>query len=107
MSTRAAILPQVSRAWAYFVLTKPDVTFFVVITSLIGSFKVFNEIFVLYGGGPGPVRAGLTMVFYIYEKAWTDYRAGLASAAAYLLFLMVLGVTLVQLLYSKRRVYYD
>jgi multiple sugar transport system permease protein len=82
-------------------------TFFVTITSLIGSFKVFNEIFVLYGGQPGPVRAGLTMVFYIYEKAWTDYRAGFASAAAYLLFLMVLGVTLVQLWYSKRRVYYD
>lgn len=82
-------------------------TFFVSITSLIGAFKVFTEIFVLYGGKPGPMRAGVTMVFYVYEKAWGDYRMGYASAAAYLLFFMVLAVTVFQLWYAKKRVHYD
>ena len=36
MSSRAGVLPQISRAWAYFVLTKPDVTFLVVITTVAG-----------------------------------------------------------------------
>jgi multiple sugar transport system permease protein len=82
-------------------------TFFITITTLIGAFKVFTEIFVLYGGQPGPQRAGITIVFYIYEKAWSDHRFGYASAAAYVLFFMVLAVTLFQLWYAKKRVYYD
>lgn len=82
-------------------------TFFVSITSLIGAFKVFTEIFVLYGGKPGPVQAGVTIVFYIYEKAWSDYRAGYASAAAYMLFFLVLAVTMFQLWYAKKRVHYS
>lgn len=82
-------------------------TFFVSITSIIGAFKVFTEIFVLYGGKPGPLRVATTIVFYIYEKAWGDYRMGYASAAAYVLFFMVLAVTMFQLWYAKTRVHYS
>lgn len=82
-------------------------TFFVSITSMIGAFKVFTELFVLYGGKPGPMRVGSTIVFYIYEKAWGDYRMGYASAAAYVLFFMVLVVTFFQLWYAKKRVHYS
>ncbi len=82
-------------------------TFFVSITSMIGAFKVFTEIFVLYGGQPGPMGAGMTMVFYIYEKAWGDYRMGYASAAAYILFFIVLAFTVFQLWYARRRVHYS
>jgi multiple sugar transport system permease protein len=82
-------------------------TFFVTVTSVIGAFKVFSEIFVLYGGTPGPLREGITIVFYIYEKAWSEYRMGYASAAAYVLFFMVLAVTFFQLWYARRRVHYD
>lgn len=82
-------------------------TFFVSITSIIGAFKVFTEIFVLYGGKPGPLRAGTTIVFYIYEKAWGDFRMGYAAAAAHVLFVMVLAVTLLQFWYARRRVHYS
>lgn len=82
-------------------------TFFVSITAMIGAFKVFTELFVLYGGKPGPMRVGSTIVFYIYEKAWGDYRMGYASAAAYILFFMVLAVTFFQLWYAKKRVHYS
>lgn len=82
-------------------------TFFVSITAIIASFKVFSEIFVLYGGKPGPQRVATTIVFYVYEKAWDDYKMGLASAASYALFFLVLLVTVLQLWYARRRVHYD
>jgi len=82
-------------------------TFFVSITSIIGAFKVFTEIFVLYGGKPGPMRVATTIVFYVYEKAWDEWKMGLASAASWALFFMVLVVTLVQLWYARKRVHYD
>jgi len=82
-------------------------TFFVSITSIIGAFKVFTEIFVLYGGRPGPMNAGMTIVFYIYESAWVDKRMGYASAAAYVLFFMVLAVTVFQFWYARKRVHYS
>lgn len=82
-------------------------TFFVSITAIIGAFKVFTEIFVLYGGKPGPLRVATTIVFYIYEKAWDDHRMGYASAAAYVLFFLVLAVTMFQLWFAKKKVHYD
>lgn len=82
-------------------------TFFVTITSLIGAFKVFTELFVLYGGQAGPMDTGITIVFYLYKKAWDQYMFGYASAAAYILFFMVMAVTMFQLWYAKKRVHYD
>lgn len=81
-------------------------TFFVCITAIIGAFKVFTEIFVLYGGQPGPLRVGTTIVFYIYEKAWNDHRMGYAAAAAYGFFSLVLAITLAQFRLARRRVHF-
>lgn len=82
-------------------------TFFISITAIINSFKVFTELFVMYGGKPGPLREGITIVFYIYEKAWDDRLMGYASAAAYVLFFMVLLVTVFQFWYARKRVHYS
>lgn len=82
-------------------------TFFITITTIINAFKVFTEIFVMYGGKPGPLREGITIVFYIYEKAWDDKLMGYASAAAYILFFMVLAVTIFQFWYARKRVHYS
>jgi multiple sugar transport system permease protein len=82
-------------------------TFFVSITSIIGAFKVFTEIFVLYGGQAGPLNAGMTIVYFVYDAAWGDRRMGYASAGAYALFFLVLAVTMIQLWYAKKRVHYS
>lgn len=82
-------------------------TFFVSITSIIGAFKVFSEVYVLYGGSPGPLREGITLVFYVYEKAWGEYKMGYASAGALLLFLLVMAISGLQFWYARRRVHYD
>jgi len=83
-------------------------TFFILIVSMINAFKVFSEIFVLYSGMPGPYNnSGLTVVYYIYDKFYSQKRMGQASAAAYVLFGVILLFTFVQLKAGKKRVHYD
>lgn len=82
-------------------------TFFIMIISIIGAFKVFTEVFVLYNGGPGMLNSGMTMVFYVYQKAFTDWKMGYASAGAYVLFFIIFAFTLIQMRLSKNRVHYD
>lgn len=77
-------------------------TFFVSILAIIHAFKVFTEVYVLFGGSAGPLRSALTMVFFVYEKAFGNWRMGYASAAAYVLFFLIMGFTLAQLAYGRR-----
>lgn len=81
-------------------------TFFISIISIIGSFKLFTEIYVLYIGSPGPINSGMTIVYYVYRMAFERYRMGYASAAAYILFGIIFIFTLIQMAASKRRVHY-
>jgi len=72
-------------------------TFFLLIVSVIGSFKVFQEVFILYDGLPGPYgNSGMTMVYYVFDLFYRQQRMGIASAAAYLLFLVILVFTFIQ-----------
>lgn len=82
-------------------------TFFILVISIIGAFKVFTEVFVLYHGSPGLLNSGMTMVFYVYQKAFSDWRMGYASAGAYILFFIIFAFTLVQMQLSKKKVHYD
>jgi len=81
-------------------------TFFVSIISIIGAFKLFTEIFVLYVGRPGPLESGMTMVFYVYRMAFERWQMGYASAGAYVLFGIIFIFTLIQLRAAKNRVHY-
>ena len=75
-------------------------TLFLLVMGIIGSFQVFTQIFVMTSGGP--VDRTTTMVFFIYESAFKFYEMGYASTLAFLLFLMLLGFTALQLrLYRK------
>ncbi len=65
-------------------------TLFLVVISVIGSFQVFTQIFVMTNGGPpGPGGATTTMIFYIYRAAFVFFEMGYASALAYTLFAML------------------
>lgn len=80
-------------------------TFFVTIMAIIGSFQVFDQAFVMTNGGPG--KASYTMVFHIYDNAFVDFRFGESSAAAMILFVVILIFTLVQFKLQKRWVHYE
>jgi ABC-type sugar transport systems, permease components len=74
-------------------------TFFVLVTSIIGAFQVFDLTTVLTQGGPG--NATNTLVMYIYQSGFKNFRMGYASALAMMLFLIVLALTLIQNRSSK------
>lgn len=77
-------------------------TFFLVITSLIGSFQVFTQIYIMTNGGP--LGRTSTIGFYLYEKAFRQFQMGYASAMAYALFGMIFVFTLIQLRYMRQEV---
>lgn len=80
-------------------------TFFVVVMSVINSFQVFEQTYVMTKGGPA--FATTTAVMYIYSKAFKFQQVGYASALSWALFVLILAVTLVQLGVQKRWVYYE
>ena len=81
---------------------------YVIITSFIGGFKEYSSIVGIFGEQMGPVGADLklnTMVGYIYE-ALPQMNYGIASAAALILFAIILVVTMINLWVSKKRVHF-
>ncbi len=78
-------------------------TFFVFVMSVISSFQVFDLVQLMTRGGPG--RATSTLVHYIYQNGFKFFYTGYASALAYLLFALVLAITLVNMLFQKKVVY--
>jgi multiple sugar transport system permease protein len=78
-------------------------TFFVLVISIIGSFQVFDLAFVLTSGGPANVTT--TVVMYVYAQAFQLFDMGYAAAVAWLLFGIVLAVTLVQWRLQRRWVH--
>lgn len=69
-------------------------TFFVVTIGLIGSFQVFDQVFVITNGGPA--NTTLTIAYLVYSSAFTDARMGLASATAVILFVIIFVFTILQ-----------
>ena len=68
------------------------VTFYVLITSLIGGFQVFVEVQVMTPNG-GPNYSSATVVFYLYEKAFTNGQLGYGSAVAVILATIIFIIT--------------
>jgi multiple sugar transport system permease protein len=79
--------------------------FFSLITGIIGALQVFTQAVVMTGGGPD--RATLFMVVYLYSQAFQSLQMGYASALAWILFTIILVITVIQLQASKRWVYYE
>ncbi len=72
-------------------------TFFVTIMLTINCFKVYDIVYMLAGGSNGVVnKSAMVLVYYIYEEAFRNWKLGQASAAALVLFAIVLVVTLIQ-----------
>lgn len=104
----AAQIDGASKWRQFFDITLPllsPTTFFVTIMSIIASFQVFDMIYIMTAGGPG--TASTTMVFHIYELAFVKFRFGLSSAAAVVLFALIMAVTLFQFWGQRRWVHYE
>lgn len=81
----------------FFLITMPLLTptlFFVVIMTTITSFQVFDLVFLMTEGGPE--NSTMVMVYWLYKNAFELFKFGKASAIAYILFLIILLLTLIQ-----------
>jgi multiple sugar transport system permease protein len=79
-------------------------TLFIFTMSVISGFQVFTQIYMMTAGKPTPQT--MVYVYHVYSEAFTSFRMGYASALAFVLFLIILVVTLGQLSVTKRWVYY-
>lgn len=97
-----------TRVRKFFSVTLPmlsPVILFNLIIGIIASFQVFTEIEVMTEGGPS--NATLVMVMHIYRNAFQYFDMGYGSALAVILFVIILAASVVQLLMSRRWVYYE
>lgn len=102
----------------FFKITLPllsPTTFFVLLTTVIHSFQIFEQALMLFGGagaegalsGAGPDNACNTVVLYLYNNAFKWQSAGYASAQAVILFIVLIIFTIIQMKLQKRWVHYE
>jgi multiple sugar transport system permease protein len=80
-------------------------TLFLVVWSTINALQLFDEIYVTTRGGP--LGSTTVIVYYLYQQAFQFFNGGYGAAVAYVLFVGILILTLLQLLIGRRTVYYS
>jgi multiple sugar transport system permease protein len=95
--------------WQEFVnVTIPmisPVIFYVLIISIIGSFQIFENVYVMTRGGPGDSTR--VFVFHLYQNAFEYQKMGYASALAWILFLIIMLLTFLQFKLGQSWVHYE
>ncbi len=102
----------------FFRITLPllsPTTFFILLTTVIHSFQIFAQALILFRGpggggeetGAGPDNACNTLVLYLYNNAFRWQNAGYATAQAFLLFVILIIFTIIQMHLQKRWVHYE
>lgn len=76
-----------------FPLLKP-IHFYVAIMTTIGSFQIFDSAYLLTGGGPN--FSTTTIVYYLYEQGFTNLNLSYAAVLSYVLFAIILAISLIQ-----------
>jgi len=104
----ASALDGAGKVKQFFNITLPllrPTLLFVLVTGIIGSFQVFDTVYVLTNGGPGNATEGMNSL--IYKTAFVGFRIGDAAAMSVVLFLVILLVTILQFTYFRRRTTYE
>jgi len=104
----AAQLDGANRFKSFLYITLPLLSptiFFLIVTSLLGAFQVFDQVAVMTQGGP--VDATKVINYAIYTEAFVSFRAGYSAAISTVLFIILLTVTIIQMRLSKRWVHYQ
>jgi multiple sugar transport system permease protein len=99
----AAVLEGASRWQIFRTITWPllaPTTLVIMVITMIGSFKVFDHIYLMTNGGPE--NGTLVLAFYIYQQGFKFFNTGYASALAMIMFVIVLALTLLQLALRRK-----
>jgi multiple sugar transport system permease protein len=95
------------RFWRVTLPLLSPTIFFAVILSIIATFQTFTSAYVATGGTGSPLDSTLFFVLYLYRQAFVFNNMGYASALAWVLFAIILLLTLLVVRGLRRRVYYE
>jgi multiple sugar transport system permease protein len=104
----AARIDGATKVHTFWFITRPllsPTTFFILVVTLINSFQVFEQVYVMTGGGPAGSTSVLVQQIYLNTARYS--RMGYASSMALVLFALIMSVTVVQMILQKRWVHYD
>ncbi len=82
-------------------------TFYVVSTTTIQAMQVFEQVFILMNPPEGPNNSTITLVLYLYRSGFQNFKQGYASAIAWILFIVIFGLTLIQFQRQRRSSIYE
>ena len=104
----AAVIDGAGKIRMFFRITIPMLTpviLFASVTGIIFSFRTFTYINVMTSGKPG--TSSYVLVYYLYQTAFKDFKFGYASALAWMLFLVIFTITIIQWQLQKKWVHQD
>jgi multiple sugar transport system permease protein len=93
------------RFWSVTLPLMTPLIFFNLVMGIIGTFQVFTGAYIMTAGGPA--NSTLFYVLHLYNNAFKHFKMGYASALAWILFLIILVFTILQLRLADRWVYYE
>ena len=94
----------------FFHITLPLISptmLYVIVTGVIGAFQTFDNAYIISQGDGRPENSMLFYMIYLYRKAFIQGQMGYACALAWVLFVIIMIITGIQLLISRRWVYYE
>ena len=104
----AAAIDGAKSTQSFFHITFPMLTpviFFNLVTGMIGALQTFAQVFIVTAGGPD--NASQMVVPYLFQNAFQFYKMGYASAIAWVLFIIIMALTLVVFRSSALWVHYE
>lgn len=110
MYYEAAALDGAGRAKTFARITLPllsPIIFFNLVLQIIGAFQSFTQAFVVSNGSGGPSDSTLFFTLYLYERGFTNFQMGYASAMAWLLLIIIAIFTAINFFAAKYWVFYD
>jgi multiple sugar transport system permease protein len=100
-----------ARAWSrlrYVTLPMLSPTiFFLIVNQIIGSFQIFDVVYVISNGTGNPLRSTLVYLLYFVQTGFQRLNMGYASALVWVLFLIIMGFTILIFKSSSLWVYYE
>lgn len=82
-------------------------TFYVISVTTIQAMQVFEQVFILMNPPEGPNNSTITLVLYLYRSGFQNFKQGYASAIAWVLFIVIFGITLIQFQRQRKSSVYE
>lgn len=96
-----------AKFWSITLPMLAPTTFYVVSTTTIQAMQIFEQVFILMNPPEGPNNSTITLVLYLYRSGFQNFKQGYASAIAWVLFIVIFGLTLIQFQRQRRSSIYE